>query len=109
MATDRDGALLAHIADTVTEMRQEQAAMAATVLRMVETGEAHTEMLGEILRAARQELGPPETAQALQTLTSAVEANTAAVGALAELVGGLPADIGTELAAVLGTETKGGR
>ena len=102
MGTDRASALLAHIADTVTETREEQSAVLALLARILEIGETQTEMLTEILAAARQEPGPSETAQALASLVAAVEANTAAIGAMAEQIGGLPAEIGAEVSSALG-------
>lgn len=104
MAADRDGALLAHIADTVTEMRAEQDAMRAVLARLVEAVAAQTEMLTEILAAARQEAGPSETNETLRALVSAVQENTEAVTAMANQMAALPAEIGTEVLEALGGE-----
>ncbi len=106
MAADRDGALLAHIADTETEMRAEQNAMRAVLARLVETATAQSEMLSEILAAARQEPGPSEAAGTLRTLVSAVQENTEAVTVMANQMAALPAEIGTEVLEALGGEAE---
>jgi hypothetical protein len=106
MANDRDSAFLAHIADTVTEMRKEQRAMLTVLTRLVETSEAQTEMLAEILGAARQETGPSETAAQLAALIAAVQENSRVIESVAEQIGSLPAEVGAEIASALAGEVK---
>jgi hypothetical protein len=107
MTSQRDGALLAHIADTVTEMCAEQTTMLAVLARLVEIGETQTEMLTEILGAAHQEPGPSETTRLLAELVLAVQENTAAVAGIAEQMASLPAEISAEVADALGGDLDG--
>lgn len=104
MATDRDGALLAHIADTVTELREQQGTMIAILGQLTDAIGAQTEMLTEVLGAAREEPGPSETAQALTALAAAVEQNTAAVTSMGDQLAALPREIATEVAHAMGEE-----
>ena len=105
MTSQREGALLAHIADTVTEMCAEQTTMLAVLARLVEIGETQTEMLTEILGAAHQEPGPSETTRLLAELVLAVQENTAAVAGIAEQMASLPAEISAEVADALGGDS----
>jgi N-methylhydantoinase B/oxoprolinase/acetone carboxylase alpha subunit len=106
MANDRGSAFLAHITDTVTDMREEQRAMLTVLTRLVETSEAQTEMLAEILGAARQEAGPSETAQQLAALIAAVQENSRAIESMAEQLGALPVEVGAEIANALREEPR---
>lgn len=106
MPTDRDGVYLTHIADTVTEIRQEQGIIVEILSRMVATAETHTEMLSELLNAAKEEPGPSETADALKKLVEAVQENTATIATMAEQLIALPAEIGAEVGRAIGQEPK---
>ena len=97
MQNDRDGAFLAHIADTVTELREDQQNQLAVLARLVEVVETQTEMLAEILAAARQDAQPSDTAEQFAKLVDAVAENTEAVAALAAQMAELPAEIGAEV------------
>lgn len=96
MAADRDGALLSHIADSVTtiaegleEHREVQQSILTVLNALLETNQAQSEMLAEILGAASQEAGPSPVAQALEALAAVIERmdvnQTALIARLAEL------------------------
>ena len=88
----------------VTEVKREQTVMLAILSRMVESADAQTEMLADILRAATQEAGPSEAAPAIAALASAVRENTEAVRAIAAQMAELPGEIGAEVARAMPTE-----
>ena len=80
MASGKDGALLAHISDTVTEVAEQleehrgvQQNILTILNSLLETNQAQTEMLAEILGAAQQEPGPSPVAEALEALVAAVQ------------------------------------
>jgi hypothetical protein len=64
---------------------------------MLDTLGAQTEMLAEILSAARQEQGPSEVAKALEQLTAAVQQNNETIEALGTVLTTLPGEIGAEI------------
>ena len=80
MTAGRDGALLAPIFETVTslaerteEHRQVQQNILAVLQAMLETNQAQSEMLGEILAASQQEAGPSPVADALEALVAVIQ------------------------------------
>lgn len=80
MANTKEGAQLAHIADTVTEIAEElaeqkdiQANVLVVLNALLETNQAQSEMLSEILGAASQEAGPSPVAKALEALVAQIE------------------------------------
>ena len=89
MAGDRDGAYMAHISDKLEEHSARFAAVEGVLGLMLETLQAQTEMLTEILNAAREDAGPSPVARALTNLTTAVAENTAAVSGMASTMGEL--------------------
>jgi prefoldin subunit 5 len=100
MAKDQDAAAVAHLGQTVTAMREElselratQTAVLATLTALLAANEGQSEMLAEILRAARQEDGPSEVAQQLETLIAAVRLSAETVESLAEQMAALPDEI----------------
>ncbi len=101
LAKDTAGAQLAHIADTVTaladqmaEARETQGAMLAVLNRLVEITEAQSEMLAEVLGAAKAEPGPSPVAIQLEALTAAVNVNTELMRSMSEQLDELPEAIG---------------
>jgi prefoldin subunit 5 len=105
MAKDQDAAAVAHLGQTVTAMREElselrttQNAVLATLTAVLAANEAQSEMLAEILRAARQEEGPSEVAQQLESLVAAVRLSTETIEFLAEQMAALPGEIGAAVA-----------
>jgi hypothetical protein len=105
MAKDQDAVAMAHLGQAMTAMRQElgelrttQSALLATLTALLAANEAQSEMLGEILRAARQEDGPSEVAQHLEALTAAVRHGAETVEALAAQMIALPEEIGAAIA-----------
>jgi len=84
MARDSDGAYLAHISDTLAEHSQQLGTIHTVLGQMLSAIEAQTEMLTEVLAAARDEPGDSPVAQALTNLTAAVGENTQAVNTMAE-------------------------
>ena len=96
MAAGTDGANLSHIADTVTsiaeqleEHREVQQNILSVLTALLETNQAQSEMLAEILGAASQEAGPSPVAQALKALVAQVqqldENQTSLIARVAEL------------------------
>ncbi len=80
MPSAKDGAHLAHMSDTVTavaeqleEHRNVQQNILTVLNQLLETNEAQSEMLAEILGAASQEAAPSPVAQALEALVAMVE------------------------------------
>lgn len=93
MAGDRDGAFMAHISDKLEEHSARFVAVEGVLGLMLETLQAQTEMLTEVLNAARQEPGPSPVARALEHLASAVAENTEAVSGMARTMGELAAHL----------------
>ena len=96
MAATKDGAQLAHLADTATalaeqlaEHREVQQNILAVLNALLETNQAQSEMLADILGAASQEAGPSPVAQALEALAAQVqqmdENQTSLIAQVAEL------------------------
>jgi len=105
MAKDQDDAALARLGQSVTAMQEElsalrttQNALLATLAALLAANEAQSEMLGEILRAARQEDGPSEVARQLEALIAAVRQGTETIDSLAEQMAALPGAIGAAIA-----------
>ena len=103
MATAKDAADLAHMADTVTalveqlaEHREVQQNILAVLNKLLETSQAQSEMLAEILGAASEEAGPSPVAQALEALAARVERMDANQASLIALVADLPEAIGQQ-------------
>ncbi len=103
MASGKDGALLAHISDTVTEVAEQlgehkdvQQNILAVLNSLLDTNQAQTEMLSEILGAAQQEPGPSPVAQALETLVAAVQQLAENQATLIAHVAELPEAIGRQ-------------
>jgi hypothetical protein len=110
MTTARDGALLAHISDTVTafaegleEHRQVQQNILTVLDALLETSQAQSEMLAEILGAASQEAGPSPVAQALEALVAVIERLDQNQTTLIARIAELPEAIGSEIVASLQT------
>ena len=97
----RDATQLAAISGMLTGLREEQRTMLAVLTKLVETAGAQTEILADILEAARQEQGPSEAAEQLAALTVAIQQNSDAVAGIGEQLATLPAEIGAELARAL--------
>ena len=83
--------------EDMAELRERQGNLLAGFNLMLETLGAHTEILAEILSAARQEQGPSEVAAALERLTVAVERNNDTIHALGTVLTALPGEIGAEI------------
>jgi hypothetical protein len=108
MSSARDGAYLAHIADTVTEIGKQveeqrivQGNILAVLNALLETNKAQSEMLAEILGAASQDTGPSPVADALNALVSMVERMDENQIALITGVTELPEAIGRQFEACL--------
>ena len=114
MAADKDGAHLAHISDTVTtiaeglqESRETQQNILAVLNALLETNQAQSEMLAEILGAASQEAGPSPVAEALEALIAAIERLDENQTILIARVIELPEAIGGQIeASLLGLSAK---
>ena len=105
MAVAKDEAYLAHISDTVTaieEEQQEQKQVLSNILTilglLLETNQAQSEMLTEILGAASQEAGPSPVAEALEVLAMRVRDMDNRQAVLIERVAELPLAIGQQFA-----------
>ena len=103
MATAKDAADLAHMADTVTalveqlaEHREVQQNILAVLHKLLETSQAQSEMLAEILGAASEEAGPSPVAQVLEALTARVQQMDENQTSLIALVAALPEAIGRQ-------------
>ena len=110
MTAARDGALLAHISDTVTslaesmeEHRQAQQNILTVLDALLETNQAQAEMLADILKAASQEAGPSPVAEALRALVAVIERVDENQTTLIARVAELPEAIGRQLEASLRT------
>jgi hypothetical protein len=103
MTTAKDGAYLAHISDTMTELAEQleehrgvQQNILTVLNQLLETNQAQSEMLAEILGAASQEAGPSPVAQALETLGAIVERLAENQATLIAHVAELPEAIGRQ-------------
>jgi pantothenate kinase len=103
LAGTKDAAHLAHISDTVTavaeqmeEHRQVQQNILTVLNQLLETNEAQSEMLAEILGAAAQEAGPSPVAQALEALVATVDLLAESQATLTEHIADLPEAIGRQ-------------
>jgi ABC-type transporter Mla subunit MlaD len=83
--------------EDMAQLRESQGNLLAGFNLMLDTLGAHTEMLAEILGAARQEQGPSEVAEALEQLTAAVQQNNDTIEALGTVLTALPGEIGAEI------------
>jgi cell division protein ZapA (FtsZ GTPase activity inhibitor) len=104
MNRDNDRWIAIQVADAVKPLRDDMAQlrdMQRNLLTgfnlMLDTLGAQTEMLAEILSAARQEQGPSEVAKALEQLTAAVQQNNETIEALGTVLTTLPGEIGAEI------------
>lgn len=97
MNETRDSADLAQIAATVEANAARLGTMTEILRVMIDTQEAQSAMLAQILAAAVTPPGPSPVAEALRTLADRVEANTSAIGGMAAVMEGLPAAIGEAL------------
>jgi ABC-type transporter Mla subunit MlaD len=103
------GGLLAHISDAVTateekvdQLLEQQGTLVAILTRMSEDLRAQSEMLAEILGAARGDPGPSPIEEALVALEKAVAANTDAVAGIADELAAMPADLAGAITAAIG-------
>ncbi len=108
MGATKDGADLAHIADTVStiaaqlgEQREAQQTILAVLNALLATSQAQSEMLAEILGAASEEAGPSPVAQALMALATQVQQMDENQTSLIALVAELPEAIGRQFEASL--------
>jgi len=108
MAATKDGAQLAHLSDTVTalaeqlaEHREVQQNILAVLNALLETNQAQSEMLADILGAATQDTGPSPVAQALAALAAQVQQMDENQTSLTAQVAGLPEAIGRQFEASL--------
>jgi hypothetical protein len=104
MNRDTDRWIAIQVAEAVKPLREDMAQlrdMQGNLLTgfnlMLDTLGAQTEMLAEILSAARQEQGPSEVAVALEQLTAAVQQNSDTIEALGTVLTALPGEIGAEI------------
>jgi CII-binding regulator of phage lambda lysogenization HflD len=108
MAATKDGAHLAHLADTVTALAEQLAEHGKvqqnilTVLNaLLETNQAQSEMLADILGAASQDTGPSPVAEALEALAAQVQQMNENQTSLIAQVAELPEAIGRQFEASL--------
>ena len=108
MAATRDEAQLAHLADAVTalaeqlaEHREVQQNILAVLNALLETNQAQSEMLADILGAASQEAGPSPVAHALEALAAQVQQMDENQTSLIAQVAELPEAIGRQFEASL--------
>jgi vacuolar-type H+-ATPase subunit I/STV1 len=108
MAAAKDGACLAHIADTVSAItaqleqhREVQQTILATLTELLATSQAQSEMLAEILDAACQEAEPSPIAQALAALAARIQVMDENQANLIALVAELPEAVGRQFEASL--------
>ena len=83
--------------EDMAQLRERQGNLLAGFNLMLDTLGAHTEMLRDILGAARQEQGPSEVGAALDQLTAAIQQNNDTLHALSETLIELPREIGAEI------------
>jgi cell division protein ZapA (FtsZ GTPase activity inhibitor) len=100
MNRDNDRWIAIQVAEAVKPLREDMAQlrdMQRNLLTgfnlMLDTLGAQTEMLAEILSAARQEQGPSEVAVALEQLTAAIQQNNDTLHTLGEALTALPGEI----------------
>jgi hypothetical protein len=103
MAVTKDGASLAHLADTVTVIAEQvtehgevQRNILAVLNDLLETNRAQSEMLADILGAASQEAGPSPVAEALELLAAQVRQMDENQTSLLALVAELPEAVGRQ-------------
>jgi hypothetical protein len=103
MAATKDGAHLAHIADTVTAIaerlaqhREVQQSILTVLNELLAADQAQSEMLADILAAASQEAGPSPVAQALEVLAARVQRMDENQMSLIALVAELPTAVGQQ-------------
>ena len=108
MAATKDEAQLAHLADAVTalaeqlaEHREVQQNILAVLNALLETSQAQSEMLADILGAASQEAGPSPVAHALEALAAQVQQMDENQTSLIAQVAELPEAIGRQFEASL--------
>ena len=108
MSAIKDGAQLVHLADTVTalaepltEQREVQQNILAVLNALLETNQAQSEMLADILGAASQEAGPSPVAHALEALAAQVQQMDENQTSLIARVAELPEAIGRQFEASL--------
>jgi len=108
MAATKDGAQLAHLAGAVTalaeqlaEHREVQQNILAVLNALLETNQAQSEMLADILGAASQEAGPSPVAHALEALAAQVQQMDENQTSLIAQVAELPEAIGRQFEASL--------
>ena len=108
MAATKDGAHLAHLSDTVTaiaeqlgEQREVQQNILAVLNALLETSQAQSEMLADILGAATQDAGPSPVVQALEALAAQVQQMDENQTSLIAQVAELPEAIGRQFEASL--------
>ena len=108
MAATKDAAHLAHLADTVTalaeqlaEHREVQQNILTVLNALLETNQAQSEMLADILGAASQEAGPSPVAQTLEALAAQVQQMDENQTSLIAQVAELPEAIGRQFEASL--------
>jgi vacuolar-type H+-ATPase subunit I/STV1 len=103
MAETQGGATLAHLTDTVTaiaeqlgEQKEAQQTILAVLSQLLETNQAQSEMLSDILGAASQDVGPSPVAQALEALAEQVQQMDENQSSLIERMAELPEAIGRQ-------------
>ena len=108
MAATKDGAHLAHLADTVTalaeqlaEHREVQQNILTVLNALLETNQAQSEMLADILGAATQDAGPSPVAEALEALAAHIKLMDENQTSLIAQVAELPEAIGRQFEASL--------
>ena len=108
MSAIKDGTQLVHLADTVTalaeqltEQREVQQNILAVLNALLETNQAQSEMLADILGAASQEAGPSPVAHALEALAAQVQQMDENQTSLIARVAELPEAIGRQFEASL--------
>lgn len=108
MAATKDAAYLTHIADTVTviseqlgEQREMQQTILAVLNQLLETNQAQSEMLADVLTAATQDPGPSSLAQALEAVAAQVQQMDENQTSLIARVAELPEAIGRQFEASL--------
>jgi hypothetical protein len=84
--------------EDIAQLRATQENLLAGFKLMLDTLGAHTEMLKDVLGAARQEQGPSEVVAALDELTAAVQQNNDTLQTLGDALNALPGEIGAEIA-----------
>jgi hypothetical protein len=108
MADSKDRADLVQIAQAVAalgkqlaEQGEVQKNMLAVLESLLETNQAHSEMIADILGAATQEPGPSPVADALAAVVAQVQLLNENQAAMIAQMAGLPDAIGQQFAASL--------